>query len=180
MTVQSFFYGLVWNKYTQGSAIVFLSGYFVSQAGWPLTKLLGRTGWVIARTGWAWGGEVGASGYFGHQARAIGSLAKTTPGQVVVGAAVGYAIGLGTGYVISKELYGEEGADLFLDVMTPGGDVGIISKEAATEVIFPALVMQSETYIQRKADLTLQERIAEAAFEGAMGPAGMVYNFFRD
>jgi len=170
--IPHFVYGLAWNKYTQGSALVFISGYFVALAGWPLTKLL-------ARTGLSWGTEVATSGFIGHQARAIGSLAKTTPGQVVVGAAIGYGVGLGAGYVITKEVYGEEGADLFLDVMTPGGDVGILTKEAATEVILPALGQQAEIFIERKAQQTLEEKVVEGVWTTAMGPAGLLYSFFR-
>jgi len=173
MSAPSFVYGLIWNKWTQGSALVFISGYMFSLGGWPLTKF-------IARTAIAWGGEVATSGAIGHQARAIGALATTTPGQVVIGAGVGYGIGLGVGYVVADELYGKEGADLFLDVMTPGGEVGILTKEAWTEVIAPALVEQSVISAQRKSKQTLREKAKEAATEFVLGPVwGPAYGFFR-
>lgn len=174
MGAPQFVYGLIWNKWTQGSALVFVSGYMFSLGGWPLTKF-------IARTAYGWGGEVAGSGFFGHQARAIGALAKTTPGQIAVGAAVGYGVGLGVGYVVSDQLYGKEGADLFLDVMTPGGDVGILTKEAWTEVIGPSVIEQSAISAQRKSKQSLSEKAEEAFTELVLGPFwGPAYGFFRE
>jgi len=173
MSAPGFVYGLIWNKWTQGSALIFVSGYMFSLGGWPATKF-------IYRTAIAWTGEVAASGYFGHQARAIGALATTTPGQVVIGAGIGYGVGLGVGYVVADELYGKEGADLFLDVMTPGGDVGILTKEAWTEVIGPSVIEQSAISMKRKSKQSLKEKAKEAATEFVLGPVwGPAYSFFK-
>jgi len=173
MGAPQFVYGLIWNKFTQGSALVFVSGYMFSLGGWPLTK-------YIARGALGWGAEIAGSGYFGHQARAIGALATTTPGQVVVGGAVGYGVGLGVGYVVSDQLYGEEGADLFLDVMTPGGDVGILTKDAWTEVIGPSVKEQAVISMKRKSELSLRQAAEEKAVEFVLGPFwGPAYSFFK-
>jgi len=173
MSAPSFVYGLIWNKWTQGSAFLFISGYMFSLGGWPLTKF-------IARTAYGWGGEVAGSGFFGHQGRAIAALAKTTPGQIAVGGVVGYGVGLGVGYVVADQLYGKEGADLFLDVMTPGGDVGILTKEAWTEVIGPSVFEQSAISMKRKSKQSLKAKAKEAATEFVLGPFwGPAYGFFR-
>jgi len=37
MTLPGFVYGLVWNKYTQGSTALFIGGYLFAKGGWPLT-----------------------------------------------------------------------------------------------------------------------------------------------
>jgi len=172
-SLPGFVWGLTWNKYTQGSTALFLTGYMLRAQG-------------VNVLGWLWRGaaagsaEIYASGFFGHQGRAIGALAKTTPGQIAIGAVVGYGIGLGAGYLISKEVYGQEGADLFLDVMTPGGEVGILTREAWTDVIGPSLVIQSGRAAKRRSKMTLKEVLREEATKFVLGPVlGPVYGFFK-
>jgi hypothetical protein len=169
-----FVYGLVVNKWTKGSALVFITGYFAHMFGYSVAK-------TIMRLGVAWGGEVAASGFFGHQGRAIASLARTTPGQIAIGGVVGYGLGMGVGYYVTKKYYGQEGADLFLDVWTPGGEVGILTKEAWVDVVGPSLVVQSERAMVRQTKLTAAERLEEEVTSFLLGPFwGPAYKFFKD
>jgi len=178
MTVQSFVYGLIWNKWTQGSALIFISGYMFQLGGWPLTKF-------IARTAAGWGAEVAGSGFFGHQARAIGALAKTTPGQIAIGAVAGYAIGA-TGTTIAVHIAEEKGLvyegatrdvkDLYLSF--PVHPIQT-SKEYAS-VVGPAIVQQAATAAERKSKQSLREKAEESLVEFVLGPVwGPAYGFFR-
>jgi len=99
MTLPGFVYGLVWNKYTQGSAGLFIGGYMFAQGGWPLTKWVGRGAWKFGR--WA-GPPVGRwslarAAVLGSDLMIMGEAAASTQTAAAIGrgAMIGAAVGVG-------------------------------------------------------------------------------------
>ena len=102
MSAPSFVYGLVWNKYTQGSTLIFLAGYMFAQGGWPLTKFIARGAW----RGIQWGGppvarySLGAVRAVAGDAAIMGRAALTTRTAAAVGSGVTVAASVGAGYTV--------------------------------------------------------------------------------
>ena len=168
--------GYIWSvghaRWREDPILTTLGLAIIGNYWWPITKQLARG---AATTGWAWGGEVYASGAAGHFGRGVWALARTTPGQIFVGAVGGYAIGLGVGYGISRHMYGKEGGDVFLDVWTPGGEHGILRKKTPA-TIREALIIQAGAR-QQQLEARREEKywglgstVKEQLIAAALGP----------